>query len=439
MPAVLPTLRSWGSFVVCAASLLAQKTDYAGDVAFAIERLGSECKVLLTSKKIDWKKVTAPLLAEAKKVKTDADHCRLLWRLVARLQDGHAEVRPLGRAKDVKVDWPDRSGGPGLFLCRAQQKLWVKNSWGPAAEVGIAPGQEVVAVDGMPAAKWLAAQQQAHADLVSFSTSQQAFFFATHQGLGGAPGTRLVLETNGEGGKKKRTVTYGKVNQTPPGPAFPPPVLGHSADLQWGRTAAGNGWIHVRRCKETVVSQLDEALAALGELPGLVLDFRGNSGGGFDHEALFGRFLPAGVEWRVGSGYRSAGAHPFGGPMVVVVDANVRSAGETGAGQFLEDGRAYGIGETPTAGMSSQKTTVELPSGLFALYVSTGSNKARFQGGKGIEGVGVIPHEIVEFAPADLVQQKDTLLVRADALLADFPQGKVRYVPAEHGWKAPAK
>lgn len=171
------------------------------------------------------------------------------------------------------------------------------------------------------------------------------------------------------------------------------------------------------------------------DVPGLVLDFRGNSGGGFDHEALFGRFLPAGTEWQAGVKYRSAGPHPYGGPIVVIVDATVRSAGETGAGIFLEDGRAYGIGESPTAGMASQKTTIDLPSGLFQLYVSVASNKARFQDGKGIEGVGVIPNEIVAFDPADLAAQRDTLIVRAEALLAAFPQDKVRYDPAAHGWK----
>ena len=57
-----------------------------------------------------------------------------------------------------------------------------------------------------------------------------------------------------------------------------------------------------------------------------------------------------------------------------------------------------------------------------------------FQDGKGIEGVGVVPHELVAFDPSDLAQQRDTLILRAVALLAAFPQDKVRYDPAKHGW-----
>jgi hypothetical protein len=433
---------SFAWFVAAAgAGLVAQKrTDYHADVAFAVDELGTQCRALLASKKIDWKKATAPLLKDAKATKTDGEHLQLLWRLVARLQDGHAEVRPLEKGKDVKVDSPDRSAGPGLFLCRNGERVLVKNAWGPAAGTGVAPGMEVRKVDGTPALQWLQARAASLADTIPFSTPQQAFFFACHQGLADAAGTRVAFELRAPDGKEqKRTITWGKANQTPPGPAFAPCELTSLADVHFGRTQAGFGYVHVRRCKETVVTQVDEALAALGDVPGMILDFRGNSGGAFDHDALFGRFLCKGKTWAAGATYRSAGERPYGGPLVVIVDATVRSAGETAAGMFLEDGRAYGIGESPTAGMSSSKTTIELPSRLFALYVSVASNKARFQGGRGIEGLGVIPHEFVAFAQDDLAAQRDTLIARAEALLADFPQAKVRYEPAKMGWTPPAR
>ena len=41
--------------------------------------------------------------------------------------------------------------------------------------------------------------------------------------------------------------------------------------------------------------------------------------------------------------YASAGPKPYGGPVVVIIDAGVRSAGETASGMFKEDGRAYEI------------------------------------------------------------------------------------------------
>jgi hypothetical protein len=283
------------------------KVDYQADVKFAIDAIEKECKLLLASKAIDWKKITAPLLAESKKVKAHDAHLLLLWRLLARLQDGHAEVRLLELGKGVKVDVPERSQGPGLFLCQSGGKVFVKNAWGPAAGAGLQPGMEVLTLGGAPAAQWLSRRTAELADLTSFSTPQQALFFTCHQGLADVPGTRLDVEVKDGAAKKKRTVAYGKANQTPPGPAFAPELAGElrgQRDVFYGTTKSGHGYVHVRRCKDDLPAQMDEALAAIGDVKGLILDFRGNSGGGFDHEALFGRFVPAGKTWQQ---YSSAG------------------------------------------------------------------------------------------------------------------------------------
>lgn len=414
-----------------------KKINYQKDVRFAIDAVGKQCKALLKSKKINWKKVTAPLLKESRKCKSHEQHLLLLWRLLARLEDGHAAVRPLSKGENVKLDLPQRSHGPGMFLCRSGDDIYVKNVWGPAKAAGLEPGMQLTRVSGKPARQWLEARTAQLRDLWSFSTDHQAFFYACHWGLADVAGTRLKVEVKEGKNKRTRTIAYAKGSQTAWGPAFAPKDLGGKRNVYYGKTADGFGYMHLRRCKSTLPEEIDEALAAIGEVPGMILDFRGNSGGGFDHRAVFGRFLPKGVKWQVGSGYESAGPNPYGGPMIVIVDATVSSAGETGAGQFLEDGRAYGIGESPTAGMSSQKTTIELPSGLFSLYVSTGSNKQRFAKGKGIEGLGVVPHELVSFVPADLAAEKDTLILRAEALLREFPQKSVRYDPARHGWQPP--
>ena len=421
-----------------AAATAQRKVDYQKDVSFAIDAIGKQCKQLLKVKGINWKKATRDLKKASKKTKNHEQHLRMLWRLLARLRDGHAAVKPLPAGKDVRVEWPDRSHAPGMFLCTVDDAVYVKNVFGAAEAAGVEPGSEVVTIDGKKAAEWLALRGEQLADLVSFSTPQQQQFYTCHWGLADERGTRLKLELRTGKKKQKRTISFQKGRQTAHGPAYPPADQQRVGDVFYARTEAGFGYLHIRRCKGELPEQVDQALAALGDVPGVILDFRGNSGGGFDHRALFGRFLPDGVEWRVGSGYRSAGPNPFGGPMVVIVDATVRSAGETAAGQFLEDGRAYGIGESATAGMSSSKTTIDLPSKLFSLYVSVASNKQRFAAGKGIEGLGVEPHERVAFKPADLAERRDTLIARAEELLGKFASEgfpkAVRYDPAKHGF-----
>jgi carboxyl-terminal processing protease len=417
-----------------------QDVDYAADVEFALDALEQNCGHFFELKDIDWKKVRKTFSKEAKDVTSHQEHLVLLVRLLARLEDGHAQVRPTEATQGIR--WPDDGkgplNGPGMFWCRVGKKVYVKNAWNAAEEVGIEPGWEVLKVDGEKPDKWLAARVAELSDTISFSTDQQAEFYARHWGLAQPMGTRMKLEFKDERGKKrKKTITYGKCKPVPWGPAFYPEGTVFGKDVHHARFSedlGAWGYIQVRRCKGNLPEQIDAALEALGDVPGLILDFRGNSGGGFDHDAVLGRFVPKGHQLRFAKRIPSAGPKPYGGPVVVIVDATARSAGETGSGMFKEDGRAYMIGESATAGMSSSKRTLDLPSGLFQLYVSVASNKGRFNQGRGIEGLGVIPHELVQFDPEDLAQGVDTLIRVARERLAKFPQAAVPYDPKDFGW-----
>ena len=85
--------------------------------------------------------------------------------------------------------------------------------------------------------------------------------------------------------------------------------------------------------------------------------------------------------------------------------------------------------------LSSQKNTIELPSRLSSLYVSVRSNMRRSNKGRGLEGIGAIPHEIVHYKPLDLAAGIDTLIARAEKLLKKLPRNKVPYDPKRFGWK----
>jgi carboxyl-terminal processing protease len=410
------------------------------DVAFALKELKKECGHFFSVKDIDWKKVSKEFQKAAGAVKSKADHYVLMVRLVARLEDGHAKVRLTPKAGEIP--WPLASKveqtGPGMFWCRNGKKILVKNVWSAARDSGIKAGMEVVKVDKMPAAKWVEMKMAQRGDIIGSSTDQQAFFAACHWGLAGNQGSPMSLELRSPDGKRKKaTITRRKASTVPDGPVVLPEGLQRLGRQRYGKTEAGWGYIHLRDVLKELPTQLDTMLAAIGNVPGLILDCRANGGGGCDHDAVLARFVPKGKELKRAKAYpiKSAGPNPYGGPMVVIVDAGVRSAGETISGMFKEDGRGYMIGESPTAGMSSSKRTIAMPSGLFSLYVSVRSNKGRFNGGRGIEGIGVIPHEIVEYAAKDLAKGIDTQIARAEAILADFPKGKVPYRPKQHGWK----
>jgi C-terminal processing protease CtpA/Prc len=420
-------------------ALASPKKDCTKDVNAAIKELKKQCGELIRVKKINWNKVGAAAKKQTKKVKTDQEHYEVLVRLIAALRDGHAYVKAENGAQ-YRWPGPDLKSGPGLYFCRSGKSILVKNAWGPAQERGVRAGDEVVRIDGMPAARWIEERVELVSEFASFSTVQQAFFFTCHWGLCGPDGSDLQLAVKSPGKQPRKVkVQRGKASGVPYGPVFAPKGVQRIGRQQYGKTEKGFGYIHLRDTKKELPGQLDTMLAALGNVPGLILDFRANGGGGFDHDGVLARFVPTGKKLKRAKAYAipSQGENPYGGPIVVIVDAGARSAGETGSGMFKEDGRAYMIGESATAGMSSSKVTIPLPSGKFSLYVSVRSNKARFQGGRGIEGIGIEPHEVVEYKAEDLAAGKDTLILRAEELLADFPQGKVPYRPKQYGWTPP--
>jgi hypothetical protein len=416
----------------------AAQTDYAADVRFAIDAIEKECAALLQSKGIDWRAVAAPFLAEAADVTSPSEHAWQLQRLLARLQDGHAAVQPQPAAGELTWPIPETTG-VGMFWCLVDDEIYVKNVWNEAAKMGLQPGMHVLEVAGQPAAAWLERRIAELSDFICFSSPQHARFYASHLGLAEPQGTRLPIVLGKSKGKKtERELVYVRANPNYWGPAFPPEdtkAVDDGGDVSYGTAGKKWGYVHVRRCPGELPELMDAALAEVGKSKGLILDFRGNSGGGFDHDAFMGRFIPAGKTFSSGREFASAGPNPYGGPVVAIVDGSVRSAGETAAGLFRYDGRGYVIGESPTAGMSSQKTTIELPSGLFHLHVSTHTNMSRYNDGKGLEGIGVIPHRIVAFDPDDLADEVDTLIRVAAEILAKFPQKEVPYDPKDFGWK----
>jgi C-terminal processing protease CtpA/Prc len=402
---------------------------YEADVAFLLAEFEKQAGHFFAVKGIDWKAVAKEFQAAAKKVRTDEEHLKLCTRLVGRLEDGHAGII------ESKVKLPDESRGrrwtgPRVHLMVVKDRVYVRAAFKNAEAQGIKPGMEVLAIDGKPALKWLrdkAAEMRDRGE--GFSTDHQALYHACHWGLADWEGTRIIFDLKDASGRARKVAVTrsGGPNFAPFGPLFPPEGLKTAGRQSYGRTAGGFGYIHLRDVPGDLPAQLDLMLEDLGDLPGLILDVRANGGGGCDHEAVFGRFLPAGERWRQ---YTGAGKRPFTGPMVVIIDAGIRSAGETVAGMFKEDGRAFLIGDSPTAGMSSSKETITVPSGLFTVRFSVASNKGRFNGGKGIEGIGVGPNETVPVSPAEAAQGIDTLIRRAEELLRKgLPAGAVAYQP----------
>jgi C-terminal processing protease CtpA/Prc len=402
------------------------ETKYTKDVSYLLDQCEQEASDLLTAKHVDWKSVRKEFEKSSRDVKNDVEHVNLCARLIARLRDGHA-----GFTK-TSVSMPEEPPqyGVGLYLAEEGGTVLVKSAFGPALASGVEAGFNVVSIDGVKAVDWVTAQAARLSDRTGFSTDHAARYAACHWSLAGPEGTKfeLVFDRDTKG-KKSVTLTCAKAGGVPRyiGSPFPPKdakALGRRDS--YCKLESGFAYIALGECAAELPDELDTALGTIGDSPGLILDMRANNGGATDHEAVFGRFLADEQHFEQ---YVGKGKCHFTGPLVVIVDAGTRSTGETVSGMLKEDGRAYMIGPGPTAGMSSMKKEITVPSGLFTVRISVGSNKSRFNKGAGIEGLGVPPHEIVAWDQKLLKDGVDPCVARAEELLkSGFPKGVVRYV-----------
>ena len=97
---------------------------------------------------------------------------------------------------------------------------------------------------------------------------------------------------------------------------------------------------------------------------------------------------------------------------------------------LTESPRTHTIGDSPTAGMSASKATITVRSGLLNVRFSISSNMSRYNKGKGIEGPGIPPHQVVPYDAADPAAGRDTQITSTETvLLKATPSEEVDYVP----------
>lgn len=152
---------------------------------------------------------------------------------------------------------------------------------------------------------------------------------------------------------------------------------------------------------------------------GLVIDVRGNSGGGFESRRAFRNFDLSDT----GEPERPR----FSGPIAVLIDARCISAGEGWASWFQANDRATFFGQT-TAGASSRKTVVEVLNGAFKVKYSVKAYRGFLD--RPIERRGIEPEYPVRQTAADLQAGIDTVLVAAADYLDRLQQEPAE--PAEH-------
>jgi C-terminal processing protease CtpA/Prc len=362
-------------------------------------------------KSIDWKKVGDELLPKTKQVKDDESFGLLCMELVARLQDSHA-VLNAGTAKPPAVRVPEWDAG---FACltddRGRLVVFDVVHGSPADDASVKPGMAVVSVNGRPAEELIADTMARLRRYFGYSSERTLRYDAVRlfarQEQRGAP-VKLALED--PDGKRHEVQAPAKTAGSRYVPRRPVPIEGSddSADVSWATLGDGIGYVYVRRIKPNLPESLDRALANLGDLRGLVIDVRGNSGGAFDAKRAVRNFAADDPE--------EPQRPRFKGRIALLTDERCISAGEGWASWFVANKRAKLFGSA-TAGASSRKVTYRLTNGLYTVVVPVKAYTGFLD--RPIERRGLEPDVAVRCNANDLASGKDTVLETANQYLKE--------------------
>jgi carboxyl-terminal processing protease len=297
---------------------------------------------------------------------------------------------------EASEDRANRRGtaGAGLTLEASGGAAIIKEAiaGGPAAEAGLRPGDQILAVNGR-------------------STVGQAIGTVVAW-IVGPEGTRVTLTWRGrEGWRRTASLTRAVV---PPETVFP-------------QRAGSILLVRISRFDQSTADHLaislTEAITGPRKPEGIVLDLRGNSGGLLRQAVLASdTLLPAGVvaitagrDPQASRVWESRPGELAGNvPVVVLVDGRTASAAEVLAAALSDRGRAVVVGSS-TLGKGLVQTIAPLPDGG-ELFVTWSRILAPL--GWPIQGLGVLPQVCTSLGEANLNAELEDLLGGVQPLAA---------------------
>jgi carboxyl-terminal processing protease len=251
----------------------------------------------------------------------------------------------------------------------------------PAEEAGVEAGERIASVDGEPT--------------VDLTSSEVVALIAGEEG---EPVT--VGFDRGDAGPRELTMVREALQL--------PQVAAETLD-------SGFGYVAIAQFSRQVDSLLEEEIRTLldADVPGLVLDLRGNPGGLLNEAVeVVSLFVEEGVvvsvESRSGTTEREALGDPVAPdiPLVVLVDEGSASASEIVAGALQDLDRAEVVGEQ-TFGKGTVQTIQDLAGGTGVKFTT-----ARYftPSGDSIEGVGITPDVLADGDPDQMLQAAEDVL-----------------------------
>jgi carboxyl-terminal processing protease len=359
---------------------------------------------------LNWQAIHDELLPKVEKAGTMDKAREVMISMLERLKQSHFNIVPADIYREMESPG-SRDGNPGIDVRVLDNKAVISSvdPGSPAARRGVKPGWQIVRVDGKDV-------------LPGIRKIQEGFAKSTLLDL---MLTRSV--TSRLYGKTSKAVTLDMLDETDQSvgleldrarPRGTMATLGYLPPMYF--------WVEGRKIKndigyvrfdlffepETLIKTIEEVVKSCTGCSGFVIDLRGNPGG-------IGGLATGVAGWFIDKPDLSLGSmsmrdntikfavfpriDAFRGPLAVLVDGCSGSTSEIFAGGMKDLKRARIFG-TRTAGAALPSVFEKLPNNDGFQYAVANYTS---QGGKPLEGIGVIPDEEVRVTRQQLLAGQD--------------------------------
>jgi len=371
---------------------------------------------------LDWQAIHDELRPRLETATTMDQARAVIEEMLARLKQTHFNIVPATVYEEIGGEFHGE-GGTGLDVRVVDGRALVVETApdSPAARSGVKPGWEIESVDGKLLADGL---RTIDADFRDSTLRDLILERAVRAQLDGDLGTRVqVTFRDGRDGATTLDIERARPRGELVSLGNLPPMFYW---LESRKVRPGTGYIrfNVFLEPETLNKAFESAVRDCASCRGFVIDLRGNPGGiGGMALGVAGWFVDQPGQ-RLGTMYLRATTLKFvvfprpvvfRGPLAILIDGCSGSTSEILAGglQDLKRARVFG---TRSAGAALPSVFERLPDGdgfqyAIANYVS--------EGGKTLEGNGVIPDEVAGPSRRALLEGRDPALDRALAWIEE--------------------